>query len=203
MRRTIALTALLAAAAGCSSGHRHATRAIISESGRIGPLQMDHSTRADVISFAGRPDAERRGVEYDSTPYLALGYACSAKPHDEAFPVLETPRAGRTGPSCKTVFWINRRTRRLGDFYTSSRRYSESHGVRIGMKTVEAEHLLRRRVFVGCEANIYLGKAPLTIAFAGGLPRKMRGSAALHLIGGHVYAFALQGRQSVGIFDCL
>jgi len=94
---------------------------------------MDRSTRADVIAVAGRPDVERRGVEYDATPYIALGYACSSKPNDDAFPVLETPGTGRTGPYCKTVFWVNRRTRRLGDFYTSSVRYSERHGVRIGM----------------------------------------------------------------------
>ena len=97
----------------------------------------------------------------------------------------------------------NSRTGRLGTFYTSSPRYSESHGVRIGMKTAEAEHLLSERVVVGCEANIYLGKAPLTIAFTGGAPRRTSASSALHLIGGHVYAFALQGRDSVGIFDCL
>ena len=65
------LSALLVVAAGCNSGHRaEGHRTVISETGRIGPLRMNRSTRADVISSAGRPDAERRGVEYDSTPYL-------------------------------------------------------------------------------------------------------------------------------------
>jgi hypothetical protein len=32
----------------------------------------------------------------------------------------------------------------------------------------------------------------------------MRSSDALHLIGGHVYAFALHGgRSELGVFDCL
>jgi hypothetical protein len=59
---------------------------------------------------------------------------------------------------------------------------------------------------VGCEEDIHLGRreAELTIAFAGGVPRKMHGSSALHLIGGRVYAFALHGpRSDIGIFDCL
>jgi hypothetical protein len=163
---------------------------------------MDRSSRADVIAVAGRPDAELRGVEFDSTPYTALGYRCSARLKDEEFPVLETPQSGRHGPSCNTVFWINRRTGRLGDFYTSSGRYTESHGVRIGMPTARAEHFVHKLVYVGCEENIHLGG--LTIAFAGGSPRKLRSSAGLHLVGGHVFAFALHGgRSDIGIFDCL
>jgi hypothetical protein len=141
---------LLVAAVGCSAGHRSTTGAVISDDGRIGPLHMDRSDRADVVTFAGRPDVERRGVEYDSTPYLALGYDCFAKPSDDAFPVLETPAAGRSGPNCKTVFWINRRTGRLGNFYSASASFSESHGVRIGMRTAKAEQLVHKLVYVGC-----------------------------------------------------
>jgi len=164
---------------------------------------MGRSSRANVIAFLGAPDAERRGSESGGPPFRALGYECSGKPNDAAFPLLETPR-GRLGPYCKTVFWINSRNGRLGNFYTTSPRYSESHGVRIGMKTAEAEHLLGRRVGVGCEDNIYLGKGPLTIAFAGGVPRRVHASSELRLIGGHVFAFAHHGpHNDVGIFDCL
>jgi hypothetical protein len=155
-----------------------------------------------VIGFEGRPDVERRGVEYGATPYLALGYACSAKPNDDAFPVLETPRTGRAGPYCRTVFWVNRRTRKLGDFYTSSKRYSERHGVRIGMPTAAVEHILHQRVYLGCEQN--LGVGLLSVGFEGGVGRRTSGSPGLQLVGGQVYAFAVEGRRSgIGIFDCL
>ena len=193
---------LLLLAAGCGSAHR----VIISSDGRIGPLRMDGSTHADVIAFAGKPDSQQHAVEAGSMPYVGLGYGCSAKRGIDVFPLLETARAGRIGPSCRTIFWINKRTGRLGDFFTSSGRYQESHGVRVGMKTAEAERLLHRRAYVGCEENIYLGKrnASLTVAFDGGHPHKLRGSSGLHLIGGHVYAFTLHGLHSdVGIFDCL
>ncbi len=199
--RSVVLLALVIVAAGCTSGHRSTgPTAVVSESGRIGPLRMDQSARAAVVSFAGRPDAERRG-RYPSFPsYRALGYDCSDKQADAGFPLVEN------GPYCQTVFFINRRTGRLGNFYTASTRYSESHGVRIGMGTAKAESLLRKPAHVGCGANVYLGplKAGMTIGFTGGSPRKMRGSTALHLVGGHVYGFGLHGpRNELGVFDCM
>jgi hypothetical protein len=193
--------ALLVLAAGCGSGHRSgASLVIVSTSGRIGPLQMDRSGRRDVIGLAGRPEAERPGRYASSPAYRALGYGCSARRDDMRF------RLSRNGPYCRTVFFINLRTGRLGDFFTTSPRYGERHGVRIGMATAKAERLLHKLVYVGCEENIHVGGARgvLTVAFSGGTPRKMHNSMGLHLIGGHVYGFALHGRRSeLGIFDCM
>jgi hypothetical protein len=195
---------LIVVATGCGSAHG----AVISQTGRIGPLRLDRSTRADVIAFAGRPDAERRGAEGigpGAQAFRALGYDCSDKSNDDAFGLAYPPN-GHAGPFCRTVFWINRRTGRLGDFYTTSPRYSESHGVRIGMKTAEAERLTHERAYVGCGESIFVGPGgrDLTIAFDGGTPRKLPSSNGLHLVGGHVAAFALHGRRSdIGVFDCL
>jgi len=104
----------------CSATRHSAQGAtLVYASGRVGELQIGSSGARAVISFAGRPDAERRGAEYDGRPYRALGYDCSGKLSDDSFPVLET-QSGRHGPYCKTVVWVNLRTRVLGDFYTSS-----------------------------------------------------------------------------------
>jgi hypothetical protein len=55
---------------------------------------------------------------------------------------------------------------------------------------------------LGCEADLHLGA--LTIALTGGSTRKLTRSRGLHLVGGHVYAFAVEGsRNAIGIFDCL
>ena len=44
----------------------------------------------------------------------------------------------------------------------------------------------------------------LTVAFTGGVGRTNPGSPGLHLVGGHVYAFAAHGgRSDIGVFDCL
>jgi hypothetical protein len=190
---------LLVAASACGSGH-HPGDFALSQGGQIGPLRMDQSTRADVVALVGRPDAERRDRYESAAPYRALGYACA-----ETFTAPEFP-LGSHGPYCRTVYWINQRTGRLGDFYTSSARYYEIHGVRIGTPTAKAERLVHKLAYVGCEENIYLGKGgrSLTIAFDGGSPRKLSGSDGLHLVGGHVFAFALHGpRSDVGVFDCL
>jgi hypothetical protein len=183
----------------CSSG-TPASR-VISVDGRIGTLRIDHSDAAAVIAFAGRPDAQRRSREFSSSPpYLALGYACTRRRLDTAFPLAKGE------PNCRTVYFINARTGKLGDLYTSSGRYTEGHGIRIGMRTADAERLLHRRLYAGCEENIYLGSraADLTIAFGGGVIRKEPASSGLHVIGGHVFAFVLHGpRNDVGVFDCL
>ena len=164
---------------------------VVTASGRIGPLQVDVSRRAAIVAAAGRPDAERIGTFNGSRRYHALGYGCSRKRSDLTWPLLAH------GPYCRTVFFLDPRGGRLGTFFTTSSRFREEHGVRIGMPTAMAERLLRRRVFVGCEENLYLRR--LTIAFTGG-HRGPRG----HLIGGHVEAFALHGlRHDIGVFDCL
>jgi hypothetical protein len=205
--RWTALLLLPVLVAGCSSGH-HAEETVISQTGRIGPLHMDRTTPADVIAFAGRPDAERTGAEGigPGVPrFRALGYGCSKKPNDAAFGLVY-PSNGRPGPFCRTVFWINQQTGRLGDFYTASARYSEAHGVRIGMRTEKAERLLHKRVDSGCSDLIYLGRphADLTIEFNGGTQQTVAGSTALTILGGHVEAFALHGpRSEVGVFDCM
>lgn len=157
--------------------------------------ELERSLRG-ANAFAGRPDADRRGSEFDSARYRALGYGCSHGSSGTTWPLLSK------GPYRRTVFWINVRTRRLGDFYTTSPRYSESHGVHIGMPTAAVEHILHQRVYVGCEENLAVGL--LTVAFEGGVGRRTSGSPGLRLVGGHVYAFAVHGgRSDVGVFDCL
>jgi hypothetical protein len=184
--------------AACSSGAT--TARVISVDGRIGPLRIDHSDAAAVIAFAGRPDAERRGREFDSRRYRALGYGCAKIPSDVVFPIVPG------GPYCRTIFYINPRTDTLATFFTTSPRYSEDHGVRIGMRTADAERLLHRRLYAGCEEDIHLGSptATLTIAFLGGVARKEPASSGLHVTGGRVYALVLHSHtEDVGVFDCM
>jgi hypothetical protein len=168
---------------------------VVTGDGRIGALRIDRSTRAAVVSAAGRPDAERVGVVDGSRRYRALGYGCSNKESDVTWPLHAH------GPYCHTVFFLDLRAGTVRTFFTTSPRYREEHGVRIGMPTATAERLLHRRVVVGCEENAYLGRGgvSLTVAFAGG--HRARDG---HLVGGRVYAFALTSRtHDLGVFDCL
>jgi len=175
----------------CSSGV--ATARVISVDGRIGPLRIDHSDAAAVIAFAGRPAAERRGRIFGSRAYRAFGYGCATISSDVVFPIVPG------GPYCRTIFYLNPRTDRLATFFTTSPRYSEDHGVHIGMRTAEVERLLHKRLYRGCEEDIYLGSptATLTIAFLGGIVRKEPAASGLHVTGGGVYAltFAVNNPQ--------
>jgi hypothetical protein len=199
VNRLMALALVAALAAGCASGQRRLDSAIVTAGGRIGVLQIDESTRADVIAFAGPPDAERRGRAGPAQPqYLALGYGCGTKTSPRDTPIA----AGAPGPSCGTVFYINSRTGTLETFFTTSRRYAERHGVRIGMSTSAAERLLKRRLYQGCETDVHLqsAKAFLTIAFTGGVVHLPHTAVR----GGHVWAFVLHGvRGDAGVFDCM
>jgi len=147
-----------------------------------------------VFAFAGRPDAERRGKEPGYEPYRALGYGCRGNPGRNAMQLA--PR----GPYCRTVFFVNVPTGKLGTFFTTSALYRGPHGVRVGMATATAERLLHRRLRVACGENIvFLGtKTILTIQFVGGTERADR-----TVIGGHVNAFVLESRRhDAGTFDC-
>jgi hypothetical protein len=187
--------ALAVLATGCSSHDVSRQSAVVTAKGRIGPLHLDRSNRAAIIAFAGRPDTERTGQEFDSPRYYALGYRCAKKEAPDRFPIT----AG--GPQCRTIFFLNRRTGRLETFFTTEPRYSEGHGVRIGTASSAAERLLHKRLSEGCETNIYLSSptGSLTIAFAGG-----KAGRHLHVTGAHVFAFVLHSRhRDAGVFDCL
>jgi hypothetical protein len=190
--------AAVSVASACGSSARArapAANVTVSVHGRIGPLRMDVSNRSGVVSFAGRPQAERRGRTDHGIRYDALGYGCGGRPGAYAIPLVHG------GPRCRTVFFLKTRSGRLGLFYTTQSRYVESHGVRVGMTTATAERLLRRVVRVGCESNIFLdsAKASLTVAFTGG---KIRRNGTLN--GGHVAALVLHGaHHDIGLFECM
>ena len=137
------LAAALAALAlsGCASGHGSGSgRIVVSATGRIGPLRVDESDRAAVISFAGGPESERHGRYVDFPPFDALGYGCRGK--------KATDEAGI--PRCKTVFYFDSRSGELELLYTEDNRYVEAHGVHAGTRTLAAERQLHRRAFEGC-----------------------------------------------------
>jgi hypothetical protein len=198
------VVALLVLAVGCDSDEKRVpARIVVSAAGGIGKLHVDQSDRAAVIAFVGKPDAERRSVERGgSAPYDALGYDCGSRLSRRTFPLVSYPYRP---PYCRTIFWIDVKSGRLENFFTTDGHYSEAHGIRIGMATAVAERILYKRLTEGCEENIYLDSAKgrtLTIAFTGGVIAHPRES--LHVIGGHVYAFVLHSRlRDAGVFDCL
>jgi hypothetical protein len=201
----IAVTTVLGTSACGASADKGDHTPVLTVSGRIGVLRVDVSERREVVAFAGRPDAERRGRNTVASPsgsarYDALGYRCGRDAGPGALPLVQGG-GSRPSPKCRTVFFIETRSGRLGLFYTSDPRYREGHGVRVGMRTAEAERLLGRRLRAGCEANIYLSspKATLTVAFTGGLTHR-DGTVT----GGRVYALVLHGdRHDPGVFECM
>jgi hypothetical protein len=195
----LVLVPLVLAMAGCT-GSSHSSKIVVSVAGRVGPLAVDRSGRHAVVHFAGRPDAELHGREPGSPKYDAVGYDCARKPGQVRFPLV----SGRA-PSCRTVFWLDARSGRLEDFYSSDTRYSESHGLEIGTASGVAEKRLHQRLYLGCEENLLLAspKASLTVAFTGGSTHRQR-NGGLRVRGARVFAFVLHSkRRGAGVFDCM
>lgn len=163
--------------------------------GEIGPLRVDVSERAAVVAFAGTPDEAATGIAVGGyAPYRALGYECRPKPG------VFTWQLVRGGPSCRTVFFLDRRAGKLEIFFTSSPDYSDGHGVRVGMAQAEAERRLRERLTIGCTAPLHFDSptGSMSISFGGGVAH------GTSIEGAHVDAIFLHSkRRDAGVFDCL
>ena len=149
---------------------------------------MDESDRADVISFAGRPDSERGGRYY--TSFDALGYGCRGK--------AATDKVGI--PRCKTVFYFDSRSGKLELLYTEDEHYVDPHGVHVGTRTQVAERQFHRRAFNGCFSGFRFDTrtAFLVMWLEGG--KRLAPSA----VGDHVGFLVVHSRRlNPGVLDCI
>jgi hypothetical protein len=175
--------------AGCGSDSRgELGRVVVSASGKVGPLHVDKSDRADVVAFAGRPDSERRGWYGKPfyAPYDALGYRCGDRP--------ATDKAGV--PRCKTVFYVDPRNGKLELLYTEDARFVDPHGVHPGTGTSLAERQLHKRPSNGCFSGYRFDTDSgfLVMWLDGG--RK--------LVGNHVGFLVVHSRRfNPGVLDCI
>jgi hypothetical protein len=192
--------ALLAAVAlaGCPAAlGSPSRRVVVTANGRVGPLHVDQSDRADVIAFAGPPDSEVHGrYAPPYTPFDALGYGCAG--------TAATDRGG--DPMCKTVFYLDAAGGKLELFYTEDERYSNLYGVHVGTTTARAEALMHRLVIGGCFDGLSVNTKTgfLVMWFEGGNDRVHRHPYYLHPVGGHVAFIVVHSlRLNPGVLDCI
>jgi Trypsin len=181
------------------AGPVHGGAGVITPRGRVGSLVIDHSSRADVVRFAGVPDAEAVDNAFGGPGFDALGYRCSSNARTTQGPV-------GSGTYCRTAFYVDVASGTLEQFFTTSSRYRDSHGVRVGMSAAEASRRTQKRAISGCSAGIYLRTttANLVIGMFGGHPGRKLVSGALPLIGGRVGLLALDSNvRNPGVFDCI
>ncbi|MGH3009551.1 MAG: hypothetical protein ACRDLM_09145 [Gaiellaceae bacterium] len=135
-----ALALVVMVAAGCGSGGSTA-RITLTHDG-VGTLRINHSDRAQVVAFAGKPTSEFRGPIYRGQPRVdALYYGCD-------YTTLKSAR--RENGNCGTIFWLDAQTGRFADFWTRDPRYATSSGVGVGTSTAAAERATHVTAQYGC-----------------------------------------------------
>jgi hypothetical protein len=160
----------------------------IDPAGAVGPLHVNRSGRAQVIAWAGLPDVDRHGGNYEVLAYGCPSGVATKKDWSEYL------------VPCRTSFYLV--GGRLSLFFTQDRRFAEAAGVRIGTPTKQAESLLHRRAFASCTDAISLRNehAWLTVSLGGGRPQP--DGTTNRLVGGRVDGFYLLGRRNPRVTDC-
>ena len=182
---------LLLTAAGC--GHSHGAT-VVSPAGRIGKLRIDSSTAADVRRVDGVPSVA--GAVQGYFPYRVLGYACKGRSlHGQGFD-LGGDRSGHTW--CRTVYFVDRRTRRLAGFWTDSPAFRTAKGARPGMSEVAADRLEGAHPHVGVLTGIKRRTRSATL-FVENSGCKQVDLGTSPCRGGRVRELVLEGRHRVGL----
>jgi hypothetical protein len=172
----------------------------ITSAGSIGPLQLGRSDKAAITAFAGEPQVDETNAgAIPGSGWEALGYTCG--PRATNSPLVAT--AGAEGPYCRTVYYLNSGSGKLGTFFTSMRGFRDARGVSVGMRTAKADRLEGKKALGGCGAGIFVKTSAGTyhVIVTGGHTHR-RGNE-LVVRGGRVGALVLHSRtDDVGVFDC-
>jgi hypothetical protein len=131
-RVLVALTIVVSAGCGSSTP---APQWTAHADGRLGPLEIDVSSDADVRKAAGTPSKVER-VLWPGIRAHTLIYPC-----------------GRT---CETAYSINDKTGKLSDYWTASPRIRTEDGAVVGMSAARAARLEHKRPHPGCGFPSYL-----------------------------------------------
>ena len=119
---------------------------LVSASGAVGPLRIDRSTPVQIQDFAGPAEyigaGRFRPLIHEFAPFIALGYGCEHV-RSGGIPTMafdrKTGAPGDSHVACRTVYFVNQRTRRFAGFSTISRRFHTAAGVRPGTSLAEAK----------------------------------------------------------------
>ena len=150
MRRLLVPVVIFAALAAALPASASADgRGVVTRNGRIGPLHVGVSSKADVRAFAGRPAESGFGEGEGGVALSWLRFRC--------------------GSSCNTYFYFDGRGR-LANFITRSARYRTANDTRVGDDRYTAEELEGKSAQpypCGADSDVIerVGRAWLYVAF--------------------------------------
>lgn len=158
-RLFLPVVATALAVAGCGGTHSRGSarlgKAIVSSAGEIGSLNLDRSTAADIERVEGKPAFIGTGSFDDAfagfpKTYRALGYGCDGRRATG----IDPGAYRRTGTYCRTVYYLNPHTNKLGAFWTDSVTFRTRAGTRPGSDLRGAVRLERAPAYAGARSGI-------------------------------------------------
>ena len=181
----------------------HGGAGVVTPTGRIGPLQLDHSTPVAVQRFAGPADYLGIGVFRSGgiTPrFLALGYQCRRVRNGGIPTSMDDGKGSRhprlSGVDCVTVYYVNERTNELALFTSRSPRFVTSLGTRPGMAWARVKE--HGHQYVNCgEVFVLRKRSSLLLTNIGG-----RGGGATPYHGGRVFDVGAESKQHPLGLEC-
>jgi len=205
--RTLSVVCAFAGAGVVGTSEADAARSlggdgVVSPAGRVGQLQIDQSTPAEIRRFAGAPAFAGRGrtnalFASGLRWYRALGYGCSRSQSVGFDPGGAQP----THMRCRTIYFVNPRTGKFAAFWTDSTAFRTVKGSRAGMRQAMADRLEGAHARVGALTGISRsrGTGTLFIENIGCTPVGNPNTSPC--LGGVVRDLIVEGKHPIGLLE--
>ena len=177
---------------------------VVPSTGRVGGLQIDKSTPADIRRVAGAPAFAGRGKTNAVfagflASYEAFGYFCSRSTSRSLG--FDPGGAAPTHMRCQTVYFVNPTTGKFAGFWTDSTAFRTDKGSRPGTRQAAADRLEGAHAHVGALTGISRNTRTVTLFIENIGCKPVGNPNTSPCLGGVVRDLIVEGKHPVGLLE--